>query len=346
MGTLPASPDIEPGCAGQSGEAPPPQDLLQFIKNGAKFIIAGHKEPDGDCTGSQLALQSALIRLGKTAIVCSAGPFKRTELKNYAEKFINIPTEDDRSGAKFIIVDCSGIDRTGDELKEIIGKHPFAVIDHHAAVTHSPSTPDAPVYVDSSFPSCTLLIEKLITALGLELTSEEATYLLFGVCTDTGFFRHLTEKNHSVFESVSRIVSHGASPKNVYRIISGGKSLNSRILLGHILSRSEAFFDGRLIISHETLEDFTAFGYESRDSDSLNKMLQSIEGVEAIVIIRQERVDNCTVSLRSIDKVDVSKIAAELGGGGHKNASGLTIRGEIAYVKQIMLESFKNAFIN
>jgi len=340
------SPDLKSGCAGQSGESSPPQDILQFIKNGTKFIIAGHKEPDGDCTGSQLALQSALIRLGKTAVVCSAGPFKRTELKNYAGKFTNIPTEEEKSGAKFIIVDCSGIDRTGDELKEIIGKYPFAVIDHHAAVTHSPSTPQAPVYVDSSLPSCTLLIEKLITALGLELTCEEATYLLFGVCTDTGFFRHLTEKNSSVFESVSRIVSHGASPKNVYRIISGGKSLDSRILLGHILSKAEAFFDGRLIISHETLEEFNTFGYEGRDSDSLNKMLQSIEGVEAIVIIRQERVDNCTVSLRSIDKIDVSQIAAEFGGGGHKNASGLTIKGNIAYVKQIMLESFKNVFLN
>ena len=341
-----ASPDqLKPICNGRrSGENSPPEELIQFIKDGSKFIIVGHKEPDGDCAGSQLALQSALIRFGKSAIVCSAGPFKRTELKTYAEKFINIPTEEELSGAKFIIVDCSGIDRTGDELKDIIGKFPFAVIDHHAAVTHSPSTKQSPVYVDAASPSCTLLIEKLITALGLELTAEEATLLLFGLCTDTGFFRHLTDKNPDVFEAVTKMVRHGASPKNIYRIINGGKSLNSRILLGRILSRTESFFDGKLVIGHETLEETETYGLEGRDSDNLNKLLLSIEGVEAVVIIRQERVDNCTVSLRSTDNIDVSQIAASLGGGGHKNASGLTIKGIITDVKQIMLESFKNVF--
>jgi phosphoesterase RecJ-like protein len=31
---------------------PVPQILLDFIKGGDKFLIAGHKEPDGDCVGS------------------------------------------------------------------------------------------------------------------------------------------------------------------------------------------------------------------------------------------------------------------------------------------------------
>jgi phosphoesterase RecJ-like protein len=114
--------------------------------------------------------------------------------------------------------------------------------------------------------------------------------------------------------------------------------------LGNILSRTEAHFDGKLLISYETLEEFDTYGHESRDSDSINQMLQSVKGVEAIIIIRQERVDNCTVSLRSMDKVDVSKIAASFGGGGHKNASGLSIQGTISSVKQIMLNSFSNAF--
>ena len=320
-----------------------PEALVQFIKTGSKFIIAGHKEPDGDCVGSQLALRSALVRLGKEAVVCSAGPFKRTELKNYAGQFINSPTEKEKSGAKLIIVDCSGRERIGD-IQKTLDEFPCAVVDHHAAVTHPPSTPEAPVYVDANSPSCTLLIEKLIAALGLELTSEEAALLLFGLCTDTGFFRHLTEKNASVFEAAARMTRHGASPKNVYHVMNGGKSLNSRIMLGHILSRTEAHFNGRLMLSYETLEEFNTFGFEGRDSDSLYKMLQSIEGVEAIVVIRQECVDNCTVSLRSVDKIDVAQIAASFGGGGHKNAAGFTMKGNVSYIKQIMLESLKKTF--
>jgi len=322
-----------------------PEELVQFIKTGSKFIVAGHKEPDGDCVGSQLALRSALVRMGKEAVVCSAGPFKRTELKDYAGQFIAVPSEEEKSGAKVIIVDCSTSERTG-SLKESLEGLPWAVVDHHAAGTHPPSSRQAPVYVDADSPSCALLIEKLITALGLELTAEEAALLLFGICTDTGFFRHLTEKNAEVFEASARMVHCGASPKNIYHVMTGGKSFNSRIMLGHILSRTESHFNGRLIISHETLEEFNTFGFESRDSDSLYKMLQSVEGVEAVAIIRRECVDDCTVSLRSVDKIDVAQIAASFGGGGHKNAAGLTIKGNISDIKQIMLETFKKVFDN
>ncbi|MCL2721672.1 MAG: bifunctional oligoribonuclease/PAP phosphatase NrnA [Treponema sp.] len=321
-------------------------DLVQFINEGSVFLIAGHKEPDGDCVGCQLALRSILLRLGKSAQVCSAGPFKRTELKNYYNQFLSIPQMQDfcTPETKVIIVDCSGKDRTG-EIEDFLDKFPIAIIDHHAAVKHPPSTPQAPVFVDAASPSCTLLIYKLVKALALELTKEEATLLLFGLCTDTGFFRHLTEKNYAVFEAAAEIIRHGAGPKSIFNIINGGKSLNSRILLGNILSRVESHFNGKLLISYETLDEFKKFGFEGRDSDSLNQMLLSIEGAEATVIIRQECDDNCTVSLRSLDNIDVSLIAASYGGGGHKNASGLAMKGDISTVKQIMLESFSSVFV-
>jgi len=320
-----------------------PEGLISFIKTGSKFIIAGHKEPDGDCAGSQLALRSALRRLGKEAVACSAGPFKRIELKIYAGQFKNTPDESEKLGAKVIIIDCSNKDRIGD-LKDALEGLPCAVIDHHTAVSHPQSTAENPVFVESTSPSCTLLIEKLISSLGLEMTMEEAEFLLFGLCTDTGFFRHLTEKNADVFEAAARMIKAGANPKAAYNLMNGGKSYNSRILLGKILARTESHFNGRLMLSHETLEEFNFFGFEGRDSDSLNRMLLSIDSVEAAAIIRQESIDDCTISLRSIDKIDVSKIAASLGGGGHKNASGLTMKGDIPFVKNILLKEFSVVF--
>ncbi|MDR0464210.1 MAG: bifunctional oligoribonuclease/PAP phosphatase NrnA [Treponema sp.] len=329
---------------------PVPGELVEFIKKGQRFIIAGHKEPDGDCVGSQLALRNALVRIGKEAIVCSAGPFNRTELKKYNNQFISDSVDDLvrannwTEGISVIIVDCSNIERVGD-IKNDLEKYPLAIIDHHASRNHPESTPEAPVYVDPDAPACTILIHKLITALGLKMTKEEATLLLFGLCTDTGFFRHLTEKNSDVFEAAAKMIRYGASPKKIFRITNGGKSLESRILMGRILSRSELFYDGRLLVSHETLEEYNSFGLKSRDSDHLNQMLMSIEGVEATITIRQERADNCTVSLRSIDKVNVSQIASSFGGGGHKNAAGLTMKGDISHVKQVMLDSFKDIFV-
>ena len=319
------------------------EEIVQFINSGSFFIVAGHKEPDGDCVGSQLALRSALLRLGKKAVVCSAGPFKRSELRDYADQFTATPDVPDNGSCKVIIVDCSGTERTGD-IQDFLKKFPCAIIDHHAATNHSPSNPAESVYIDSNSPSCTLLIFRLIKALGLELTEEEATFLFFGLCTDTGFFRFLTENDYNVFEAAAELVRRGANPKKINKLIHGGKNLGSRIMTGRILSRIESYFDGKLLISYETLEDFKTFGLEGRDSEILNQSMLSTEGVEATVIIRQECVDNCTVSFRSADKINVAEVASNFGGGGHKNASGLTMKGDIPYVKQKILEAFKNIF--
>ncbi|MDR1047216.1 MAG: bifunctional oligoribonuclease/PAP phosphatase NrnA, partial [Treponema sp.] len=62
---------------------------------------------------------------------------------------------------------------------------------------------------------------------------------------------------------------------------------------------------------------------------------------EAICIIRQEKPEECTVGLRSRDGVDVSVVAAEFGGGGHKNASGLSCPGKIEELRPKLLEAFK-----
>jgi len=109
----------------------PPEELVQFIINCPSFIIAGHKEPDGDCVGSQLALRSALLRLGKEAVVCSAGPFTRTELREYTQQFITVSKSEEDINTKVIVIDCSGTDRTGD-IQSFLEKFPCAIIDHHA----------------------------------------------------------------------------------------------------------------------------------------------------------------------------------------------------------------------
>jgi phosphoesterase RecJ-like protein len=181
----------------------------------------------------------------------------------------------------------------------------------------------------------------VIEALGLEPTRHEAELLFFGLCTDTGFFRHVDDQGGAVFEYAARMVRAGASPKAAFQAINGGKSLDSRILLGLILARSTAYFEEKLILSYELLDDTERYGLQGRDSDNLYQLLQSVVGAEAVAIIRQETPDNCTVGLRSREKVDVSAIAAQFGGGGHKQASGFSFPGTIEPIRQQLLCAFK-----
>uniref|UniRef100_A0A7C3I851 Bifunctional oligoribonuclease/PAP phosphatase NrnA n=1 Tax=Gracilinema caldarium TaxID=215591 RepID=A0A7C3I851_9SPIR len=310
-----------------------PHNLLAYIREGSTFLVAGHKEPDGDCVGSQLALCSVLTRLGKRAIPCSAGPFKRPEIAPYAERFTADPSIE--KDTQVIIMDCSSLERTG-ELEQTLRGLPLAIIDHHA----SGNTAGHIAFLEPTAPSVTALTLLLIEALGLEPTREEAELLFFGLCTDTGFFRHIDYGGEVTFDIASRLIRFGASPKRTFQKINGGKSLESRILLGLILSRTEAYFNGKLLVSYENLEDTERFGLQGRDSDMLYQLLLSVAGVEAVAVIRQESPTSCTVGLRSIDTVDVSAIAVQFGGGGHKQASGFTATGTIGPLKEKLIRAF------
>jgi phosphoesterase RecJ-like protein len=240
-----------------------------------------------------------------------------------------------------IIVDCSSPDRTGD-LEAHIKDLPLALIDHHRTGI-DPGTGTV-VYLDPDAPSATFMVLAVIEALGLELTTEEAAQLFFGLCTDTGFFRHVDETGAETLSYASRMVRAGANPKKTFNAINGGKSFNSRILLGIQLSRAEEHFEGRLIYTSEEYEETQRFGLEGRDSDSLYQTLLASSRVEAIVVVRQETPDRCTVGLRSRDQADVAVIAADFGGGGHKNAAGFAFPGLIAELKPKLLARFERAF--
>jgi phosphoesterase RecJ-like protein len=325
----------------------PPPDVRRFLNQYATFFIAGHKEPDADCVGSQLALSSLLRRLGKKAVLCSAGPFKRHEIIPFEYLFL---TEDAKIRAEIkaqkgtpaaIIVDCSSPDRLGGIEKSLEGL-PLAVIDHHAVGGGESGI--GVRYIDAAAPACVALIFSLFQAFDFALTREEAEALFLGLCADTGFFRHLDSGGAETFTLACELTRRGANPKQAFAAIHGGKTFSSRRLLGAILSRAETYFDGRLIVSSEALAETERYGHESRDSDTLYQLLLSVEGVEAVAVVRQESEGNCVAGLRSVDAIDVAAVAADFGGGGHKNAAGFSHKGSAGEVEQALIVRFAKSF--
>ena len=304
-----------------------PQDLIDFLHKYRVFLIAGHKEPDGDCIGSSIAMSLFLRRLGKETVLLSAGPFQRPEIQAHEALFsAHVPDalkeRPDEVGA--IIVDCSGIDRTGD-LAEQLADFPSICIDHHA--TNATKSVGSLVYADA--PSTTFIIQSIIEHLCGSVTKEEAEMLFFGLCTDTGFFRHLDDRSGEVFAYTARLVQAGANPKYTFAAMNGGKSFGSRTLISRVLARMKPYYGGKLIVSYETYQDRQEIGVENRDSDMVYQLIQGIAGVQAICIVRQDTETHCSVGFRSLDTVDVSSIAASFGGGGHKQAAGLYIEGRV-----------------
>ena len=313
-------------------------EFKSFIENHNFFFIIGHKEPDGDCITSCLGIAAILDHFNKPYQLLSAGPFKRNEVLRWQEKFsdtMEFQDESERKASGLIIADCSELSRLGDIDGDLKGFDTF-VFDHHKT---SGLEDGIKGYVNSEAPACAFLVQLFYEALIGSVPSDLAKDLFFGLCTDTGFFRFLTENSAEVFAAASRLVSDGANPRTTYREINSGKPYSTRKLLGILLGRAERFLDGKLVVTYETLDDTKKWGMEGRDSDSLYQLMLSAKGVEAVVFLRQDTLTTCTGGFRSQDKIDVSVVAAKFGGGGHKNASGMSCNGRVeTLIPQIVKE--------
>ena len=310
-----------------------------FIKKYRRFVIAGHKEPDGDCMSSSLGVSYILDHFSKEYILLNAGPFKRSEVKQFAPLFkqeLPFMAEQDRKETGLIIVDCSELSRLGDDLKEQLDGLDGFVIDHHKTA----STGSMSAIVDPTAPAAALIIQQLYEALVGNPDSGQAKTLFFGLATDTGFFRYLGTKDAEVFRAAARLVEAGSNPRETYQEMTGGKPWTTRKLLGILLERAERQLGGKLIISWETQEDTKKYGQDGRDSDAFYSLMLAVEGVEAVAFVRQETDFNCTLGLRSRDRIDVSTVASRFGGGGHKNASGASCEGKIETLVPALVKEF------
>lgn len=314
------------------------EQLKSFIENHNFFFIAGHKEPDGDCISSCLGMAAILDYFNKPYQLLSAGPFKRNEVARWQDKFSNtmiFQDNSERAETGLIICDCSELSRLGEIDGDVKGFDTF-VVDHHKTGALEDNMKG---YINSDAPACAFLIQNFYEKLAGNMSKELAEILFFGICTDTGFFRFLTENSAPVFAAVSRLVSYGANPKNTYKDINSGKPYSTRKLLGVLLNKAERYLDGRLVVTYESLEDTKKYGLDGRDSDSLYQLLLSAAGVEAVAFLRQDTVNTCTGGFRSQDKVDVSVVASKFGGGGHKNASGMSCDGKVeTLIPQVVKE--------
>jgi phosphoesterase RecJ-like protein len=313
--------------------------IIAFFESHSRFFVLGHREPDGDCVASQLVLARWLRSRGKAAEAVSAGPFDRAEVRGFASEFQGTAQRKaDGASEAVILVDCSHYERVGLELPQLKDL-PLLVMDHHSSPGGPAPEGDAVSLIDPSYPSTSLLLFELMEAMGAGLDDSAADLLLFGFCTDTGYFRHLNETHGDPLLAVSRLVRAGASPQRIYRMIYGNRDLAYIRLVGGMLHRTEAHREGRLLLTWQTRKDRKGRNGYLRGSDELFRLLLAATGVRVAALVKEEDDGSCSVSLRSIGDFDVGRVAVRLGGGGHRNAAGYTSNGGIAEVRKEIVEA-------
>ncbi|WP_294427824.1 bifunctional oligoribonuclease/PAP phosphatase NrnA [uncultured Treponema sp.] len=313
-------------------------EFNNFLNKHDFFYVIGHKDPDGDAIYSCLAMRDLLEAKNLNYQLLSAGPFKRQEIRAHAKLFSNQMTflsEPERKKAALIILDCSEMLRLGEIDGDLKNLDTF-IIDHHKTADVKGNC-----IIDPTSPATACLVQQLYEKIVGKIPEKTAQNLFFGLSTDTGYFRFLNTDSAEVFRMAARLVESGANPRKTYDAITGGKPYSTRKLLGLMLERTERRYGNRLAVTYETMEDTKQWGQEGRDSDALYSLLLSVDGIDAVLFVRQDTELTCTCGFRSRDKVDVSAIAAKFGGGGHKNAAGLSIDGKLPDILEKICAEFK-----
>ena len=316
------------------------KNLIDFISQYKYFHIFGHRDPDADCICSQLALSKYLEKKGKKTSLYAELPLTRPEISDLGKYFSdNTDNMIINKETAAILLDCSSPERTG-LFSNFIKKFPYAVIDHHETgiITGEAG------YIDPESPSTTILIHRLIKSLGDKPDTDIAELLFTGFCTDTGFFRHLEENSSEALKDVSELVESGVSPNKIYYKIHGSRTISSRILLGKILSRTKSHYSGSLVTSYETYLDFTIHPENDRDSDLLYQLLTTSAETDIIAFIKEEKPGECSVSLRTVGDKDLSLIAKDFNGGGHKKASGFSFTGSWEETQEAVVKYFSKIY--
>jgi phosphoesterase RecJ-like protein len=322
--------------SGATGAAASRALVLDELRRADKFLLTTHERPDGDAVGSLAAMQLVLTGLGKDAkAFVAADEFPLP----YEYRFIRLEglvTEppDDLCERVLVFLDCGNIDRTrADDLKH--EDHRIINIDHH----HDNTRFGTVNHVDAGA-SCTAeMVWDLMQGLGVAPTMAIAEALYVGLVTDTGRFMY-ENTGPRAHEMAAELLELGVDAHGIYRRLYEGIPQGKLELLARGLTSVERYDGGLLTVAHLTLDDYRRTGADESYSEGVVDHLRSVEGTAVAALARDLLTDSTPrrkVSLRATDdRVDVSRIARALGGGGHRRAAGFSTDLDFAELVEVL----------
>lgn len=289
------------------------------------IAICGHKNPDGDCLGSQVALKYALEALGKRVDLLLVEPESiPTNLRFLpgSSEFVAAASYDDFVDC-FVAVDVPTPERLGDADRIRKQVELTITIDHHAV----PEAMSQLSFTDPDAASTTMLIWELIALLGINPPLESAIAAYTGLMTDTGRFQ-FQNTDERAFLAAASMVSAGANPGYISAEVYHNRSRASLALQTAAIDHMTLLGQDTIALSWISQEDLAAAQGTSKDAETLIDLLRSLQGVR-IACLLKEQPEGVRGSLRAKDDTDVAAIAKQFGGGGHKAAAGFTYEGSL-----------------
>lgn len=309
-------------------------EVLSAVKAADSALLFCHVSPDGDTLGSALALKSLILRLGGRAQVMVDGfvPDLLTFLPGSGE--ILHPGDEPAPYDTAIAIDVADEGRLGACTEYFRRAAVTAVIDHHG------TNPGYAVHcmIEGGAPATAILIWRLIRAAGLPVTREEAVCLYTAASTDTGNFIY-ESTNAETFAMMSELMEAGLPVSEYGRLLFRSKETAFVRLLAEALPTLRILGEGRVAGLRITREAMTRAGANDGHRDGIVDYAVDLRGV-CLAYLASETADGATkFSLRSQKPWRVDELAKRLGGGGHGQAAGVTLRMPLPEAVAVMEEA-------
>ena len=293
--------------------------LLELIENAKNIAITGHVSPDGDCTGSTLALYNYITENfeGKQVRVCLEKPSIKF---SYMNGFDLISEDPFLEADLLVTLDASDKERLGSRGVMLDTAKESICIDHHVTNTNF-----AKFNIVEDFRSSTC--ELLYTLLDYNKISVNTAVCLYtGIVHDSGVFKYQSTTRQTM-EIAGALIDKGFDFTKIIDDTYFKKNFNATRLLGLVLTNAKLIFDGKCCYGLLDYDTWTGYIDDKKKMDGIIDNLRNIDGVEIALFMYETAKDEHKVSLRSIN-ADVSAIAKALGGGGHMRAAGATVHGK------------------
>lgn len=310
--------------------------LENQIMGSRTVAITGHTRPDGDCVGSCMGLYNYILEnypdisvdVYLEPIAESYKLVKRTEE-------IKQPGTEPRVYDLFICLDTSQKDRMtkGAELYFDMAKATVNV-DHHVSNTKFARIN----HVAAKASSASEVVYDLLDKDKISLDAAEALYM--GIICDSGVFKYSSTSEHTM-QIAGHLMSIGVDSRRFIDEVFYERTYTQARLMGQALLNSVCVFDGRCIYTVVDREIFDRFGADHNDLEGIAEQLRLTKGVEVAVLISETAEGTSKFSFRSKRYVDVNKVAAVFGGGGHVRAAGCTVQGNWKEPLKTFLEAIE-----
>jgi phosphoesterase RecJ-like protein len=306
---------------------PESQEILEAVKGVNRILVNCHRGPDSDSVGSALALAKVVRMFDKDVlIVCPSDvPEDLKFLKGSDEiKKIDYSSFKFSEYDLFLSIDSSNYSMmSGSKELEMTTDLPIIVIDHHFSNEGFGKIN----LIDSKMTSTGELLFHIFQDWEVVITSEIAQSLLTGIIGDTGCFQFQGVEDRTLGVG-AELIKLGANKDEIIYNIYRNVGFNEVKIWGKIIENMEIDKEHRFVWSVLPITDYqNIIGIDSAKEDAANLFFPIVRDTDFGIIMEERDDATLSISFRSRSKFDVSEIAKEIGGGGHKAAAGARIEG-------------------